>query len=119
MPHTIIDSNEPIEIPDDHLVWGYIGSQNDLDTHSISLDELSDSRDTITIGKMTFIGKGSVFIGVFKKRIDHILLANGAYFKDDKNRGHAQDDQVISFNTIQPYRTGVNKGIYPSIKIEP
>ncbi len=24
MPHTIIDSTETIEIPDDHLVWGYI-----------------------------------------------------------------------------------------------
>ncbi|MBW2597038.1 MAG: transferase, partial [Deltaproteobacteria bacterium] len=119
MPHTIIDSTEPVEIPDDHLIWGYIGSQNDLDSHSISLDDLSDSRDTITIGKMTFIGKGSVFIGTFKKRINHILHANGAFFKDDKNRGHAQDDQVISFNTIQPYRTGANKGIYPSIRIEP
>jgi len=119
MPHTIIDSTESIEIPDDHLVWGYIGSQNDLDSHSISLDDLSDSRDTITVGKMTFMGKGSVFIGTFKKRINHILHANGAFFKDDKSRGHAQDDQVISFNTIQPYRTGVNKGIYPSIRIEP
>ena len=120
MPHTIIDSTETINIPDDHLVWGYIGSQNDLASQSISLDDLSDSRDTITIGKMTFIGKGSVFIGNFKKRINHILLANGAYFKNgDKNRGHAQDDQVISYNTIQPYRTGVNKGIYPSIRIEP
>jgi len=119
MPHTIIDSTEPVEIPDGRLVWGYIGSQNDLDSHSISLDKLSDSRDAITVGKMTFTGKGSVFIGTFKKRIDHILHANGAFFKDDKNRGHAQDDQVISFNTIQPYRTGVNKGIYPSIRIEP
>ncbi len=119
MPHTIIDSTETIDIPDDHLVWGYIGSQNDLDSQSISLDDLSDSRDTITIGKMTFTGKGSVFIGTFKKRIEHILQANGAFFKDDKNRGHAQDDQVISYNTIQPYRTGVNKGIYPSIRIEP
>ena len=25
MPHTIIDSDEQIEIPSNHLVWGYIG----------------------------------------------------------------------------------------------
>lgn len=24
MPHTIIDSAEPVEVPADHLVWGFI-----------------------------------------------------------------------------------------------
>ena len=55
----------------------------------------------------------------FKRRIDQILLLNGAQFKDGENRGHAQDDQHISFNTIQPYRTGERKGLYPSIRINP
>jgi carbonic anhydrase/acetyltransferase-like protein (isoleucine patch superfamily) len=119
MSHTIIDSNEPIDIPDNHLIWGYIGSMDDVKNHSISFDDFEEVRDALNIGKMTFDGKGSVFLNAFKNRINLILVLNGALFKDKQKRGHAQDDQDISFNTIQPYRTGPNKGIYPSIRINP
>ncbi|MBW1803182.1 MAG: transferase [Deltaproteobacteria bacterium] len=119
MPHTIIDSDEQIEIPNNHLVWGYIGRQEDIKDHSISFDQFEETREDLKIGNMTFNGKASVFINDYKKRIQKILLMNGAFFKDGENRGHAQDDHVISFNTIQPYRTGQNKGIYPSIRINP
>ncbi len=119
MPHTIIDPNGPIEIPSEHLIWGYIGSEEDIETNTISLDDLADSRDRLRIGKMTFNGNGSVFIDAFRKRLSQILLLNGAHFQNGKNRGHAQDDQNISFNIIQPYRTGDLKGLYPSIRIKP
>ncbi len=119
MPHTIIDSEEKIEIPNNHLVWGYIGRAADVKDHAISLDDLEEAREDLTIGNMNFTGMGSVFINDFHKRIRKILLLNGALYKDGENRGHAQDDQDISFNTIQPYRAGENKGIYPSIRINP
>ncbi len=119
MPHTIIDPSAAIIIPDEHLIWGFIGSQDDIKDHTIALDDLAEVRDQLKIGKMVFNGKGSVFIDAFKRRIGQILLANGALFKDEENRGHAQDDQNISFNTIQPYRTGERKGLYPSIRINP
>ena len=48
-----------------------------------------------------------------------ILEANGAFFDGTRNRGHAQKDQDISFNTIQPYATGPLKGLYPTIEIRP
>jgi len=68
---------------------------------------------------MTFSGLGSVFIEAFRKRLAQILLLNGAFFDGNEKRGHAQDDQNISFNLIQPYRTGERKGLYPSIRIKP
>ena len=119
MPHTIIDSDGPINIPDEHLIWGFIHSEEDIQKNTISLDDLAEVRDSLRIGKMVFSGKGAVFIDVFRKRIGQILLANGALFYKGENRGHAQDDQNISFNTIQPYRTGELKGLYPSIRINP
>ncbi|MCP4722631.1 MAG: transferase [Desulfobacteraceae bacterium] len=119
MPHTIIDPNMPIKIPSDHLVWGYIKSKEDIETNTIAFDDLAEVRDTLKIGKMTFKGMGSVFIEGFRKRIDQILLANGALFHGGEKRGHAQDDQNISFNTIQPYSTGERQGLYPSIRIKP
>jgi carbonic anhydrase/acetyltransferase-like protein (isoleucine patch superfamily) len=119
MPHTIIDSKVPIRIPDEHLVWGYIGSPSDIENHTISLDDLAAIRESLTIGSMTFTGKGSVFIEAFRNRVNRILLANGALFNNGEKRGHAQDDQNISFNLIQPYRTGERKGLYPSIRIKP
>ncbi|MDD9305154.1 MAG: transferase [Desulfobacter sp.] len=119
MPHTIIDPDRPIKIPADHLVWGYIACEEDLATNTIAMDDLADTRDELKIGRMTFTGKGSVFIEAFRKRIDQILLLNGALFQDEESRGHAQDDQNISFNIIQPYRTGELKGLYPSIRIKP
>ncbi len=119
MPHTIIDPKIPIKIPDEHLVWGFIRTKEDIEDHTIALDELAEVRETLKIGKMTFSGLGSVFIETFKKRLGQILLLNGAYYEDGENRGHAQDDQHISFNIIQPYRTGERKGLYPSIRIKP
>lgn len=119
MPHTIIDASVPISIPGEHLIWGYIGSVEDIKEHTISLDDLAEVRDSLKIGRLRFTGKGSVFIDAFKRRIEQILLANGALFQAGENRGHAQDDQNISFNIIQPYRTGERKGLYPSIRIKP
>ncbi len=119
MPHTIIDPTAQIKIPNEHLVWGCILSEGDIKNHTIALDELAGIRETLKIGKMTFSGLGSVFIETFKKRLEQILLLNGAFFKDGENRGHAQDDQNISFNLIQPYTTGEREGLYPSIRIKP
>ncbi|MBT3387594.1 MAG: transferase [Desulfobacula sp.] len=119
MPHTIIDPDTTIKIPDEHLVWGFIRSEKDVENNTIPLDDLAEIRDTLRMGKMVFTGNGSVFIDAFRRRISQILLANGALFNKDENRGHAQDDQNISFNTIQPYRTGERKGLYPSIRIKP
>ena len=119
MPHTIIDPDVRIKIPDEHLIWGFIRTREDVQNNTIALDDLAEVRDTLTIGKMVFSGKGSVFIDAFQKRLGQILLANGALFHDDEKRGHAQDDQNISFNIIQPYRTGEQKGLYPSIRIKP
>jgi carbonic anhydrase/acetyltransferase-like protein (isoleucine patch superfamily) len=119
MPHTIIDPDVPISIPEEHLIWGFIRSEEDIKTNAIALDDLAEIRDTLKIGRMTFSGLGSVFIDGFKKRLKHILLANGALFHNGENRGHAQDDQNISFNIIQPYPKGELEGLYPSIRIEP
>ena len=119
MPHTIIDSDAQIKIPDEHLIWGFIGSKDDIKNHTIALDDLAEVRDSLKIGKMVFTGKGSVFIDAFRRRINQILLTNGALFHNGEERGHAQDDQNISFNIIQPYRTGDRNGLYPSIRITP
>lgn len=119
MPHTIIDSAEPIEIPDYHLVWGFIGSPSDLEHQSISFDSLEKVRGKIEIGKMEFNGNGLAFISANKARINHILSDNGAFYHKGNQRGHAQDGQHISFNILQPYRAGENKGMYPTISIKP
>ncbi|MCD4722879.1 MAG: transferase [Desulfobacula sp.] len=119
MPHTIIDPDIPLEIPDEHLIWGFIGSKEDIKDHTIALDDLAEVRDTLRLGKMVFKGMGSVFIDGFRRRLHQILLANGALFNNGEKRGHAQDDQNISFNIIQPYRTGERNGLYPSIRINP
>jgi hypothetical protein len=68
---------------------------------------------------MHFRGSGARFVDALHRRIQHILEANGAFFDGSRNRGHAQMDQNISFNTIQPYREGPLKGLYPSIEILP
>jgi len=120
MPHTIIDIETPLQISDNYLVWGYITGEKDLKTNSIAIEELNTISGILNIGDMTFTGKGKAFIDAFNQRIDHILEANGAYCDDDEQfRGHAQDGQQISFNTLQPYRSGKNEGLYPSIRIRP
>ena len=119
MPHTIIDITAPLNISENHLVWGFIQSEEDLKLNSISLEDLNKSEGTMNMGEMIFKGKGSEFIKAFSDRIGHILEGNGAYFDGEGERGHAQDDKNISFNTIQPYTSGDNTGIYPSIRIKP
>ena len=119
MPHTIIDLREPVSIPADHLVWGFIAGPRDLVDNSISLSALCDIKGMISIGSMEFAGSGSMFVAAFRNRIDHILEANGAYFTGRKNRGHAQKGQNIAYNIIQPYPMGTQKGIYPTIDIQP
>ncbi|MDR0477155.1 MAG: transferase [Desulfobulbaceae bacterium] len=118
MPHTIIDSEEAIVIPENHLVWGFIGSRQDLATNSVALDVLSESRK-LTIGGMTFAGDGKLFVDGFRATTRHILEDNGAFYNKGKNRGHAQNHQSTSINIIQPYRVGPRQGLYPAMSIEP
>lgn len=119
MPHTIIDLEESLDIPAEHMVWGCIRNREDLKKHSISLKELSQIEGQFNLGSMRFQGSGSKFVQAFQKRIEHILEANGAYYDGEKYRGHAQEGQTISYNTIQPYLTGDLKGIYPCMDIQP
>lgn len=119
MPHTIIDLEEPITIPAGHLVWGYINNSKALKDNCIALADLSKTSRKLLIGGMEFHGSGSRFVSAFQNRIEHILEANGAYFNGRKNRGHAQKGQNIAYNIIQPYPMGMQKGIYPTIDIQP
>ena len=119
-PHTIIDITEELSIPENHLVWGYITCEADLATNTVAIDELKGFRGKEQIGKLNFTGSGKDFVEGFANRIEHILEANGAYCNyDGEMSGHAQEDQQIAFNTLQPYRSGENAGIYPSIRIQP
>ncbi len=119
MPHTIIDLRQPVTIPADHLVWGYIQKPNDLKYHTLSLIKLAAVRRQRNIVTMKFRGSGAAFVQSFRHRIQHILEANGAYFDGKKNRGHAQQAQNISFNIIQPYLVGPKKGLFPTLDIQP
>jgi len=119
MPHTIIDIKAPLTIPDGHLVWGMIQNEEDLKTNSISIARLSKVDSSLSQGAMVFEGSGSAFVTAFRERIHHILEANGAFYDGVKNKGHAQKNQNISFNTIQPYPEGDLEGVYPTILIQP
>jgi carbonic anhydrase/acetyltransferase-like protein (isoleucine patch superfamily) len=121
MPHTIVDLEEPLEIPPGHIIWGYIQCAKDLEEHSLPLKDFAKIEKGTRMGRMRFQGSGERFVDSFKHRIEHILEANGAYFDPatDANRGHAQKSQFIAFNTIQPYSDGDLKGLYPSIDIRP
>lgn len=119
MPHTIIDIKKPLSIPENHLVWGLVTDIKDLETNSMPLDVFSEIKTTLCKGNMIFEGNGADFVSGFRERIHHILEENGAFFKDDKNRGHAQRNQNISYNTIQPYPKGEKEGLYPTIIIRP
>lgn len=117
MPHTIIDAEEPIEIPDAHLVWGYITKQEDLELHTISLDEFKKLK-SLQLGSMNFQGSGAKFVEGFKHRIEHILEENGAFFDGkDGTRGHAQKTQDAAFHIVQAYTTGPFKGMCPTMTI--
>ncbi|MDY0164505.1 transferase [Desulfobotulus sp.] len=119
MPHTIIDLEEGLEIPAETAVWGLIRNAEDLKLHSIALKDLETITGEVSLGNMVFKGNGKAFADVFRKRIDHILEVNGAYYKETGQKGHAQDDSFISFNIIQPYLTGRYKGLFPTIDIRP
>ena len=119
MPHTIIDIQQPLAIPAGHLVWGLVSRQADLATNSIPLEALSQVKDRLCMGGMYFEGDGERFVKAFRDRIHHILEANGAFYDGTNNKGHAQKNQNISFNTIQPYPEGEFKGLYPTIIIRP
>ena len=121
MPHTIIDLEEPLIIPSGFIVWGYITNSEDLKLNGMPIESFSKIKDEFKLGNMTFKGKGDIFIDAFKERIEHILQANGAFFdiSDNDEGGHAQKNQNISFNTIQPYPGGDLKGIYPTMEINP
>jgi len=118
MPHTIIDVEEPLHISRDHLVWGLIRNNDDLQKNSISLDELKAQKTGFSKGNLHFEGNGYLFVKGFKDRINHILDANGAFFDGEKNTGHAQRNKNLSLNTIQPFQFGSMKGLYPNITIE-
>lgn len=119
MPHTIIDIKEPLGIPAGHLVWGLINDPDDLAANSMSLTEFSKIDSHLSKGAMFFEGSGGAFVNAFRERIHHILEANGAFFDGAENKGHAQKNQNISFNTIQPYPEGDLVGMYPTILIKP
>ncbi|ABB40433.1 hexapeptide repeat-containing transferase [Oleidesulfovibrio alaskensis G20] len=119
MPHTIIDLEEPLEIPAGHLVWGYIRNKADLAAHSISFEEFAKVDGEVTMGRMTFRGKGGPFLDSFKKRIKRILSENGAFFDGSEGTGHAQKGKNFTFNIIQPYQDGDPRGMYPTILIQP
>ncbi|MGA6927689.1 MAG: transferase [Desulfosarcina sp.] len=119
MPHTIVDVRQPITIPPGHLVWGLINNSQDLEANSMSLKAFSKIESRICKGSMLFEGSGGSFVSAFQERIHHILEANGAFYDGNLNRGHAQRNQNISFNTIQPYPKGDKEGMYPTIIIQP
>jgi carbonic anhydrase/acetyltransferase-like protein (isoleucine patch superfamily) len=119
MPHTIIDIKKPLAIPPGHLVWGLVTCPADLETNSISLKELTKIKEGFSRGSMFFEGSGASFVTAFRERIHHILEANGAFYNGIKGKGHAQKNQNISFNIIQPYPEGELKGLFPTIIIQP
>jgi len=119
MPHTIIDIKKPLTIPPGQLVWGTITNRQELKTNSIALEDFSKIDDGLIQGNLSFEGSGAGFVNAFRDRIYHILEANGAFFDGKKNRGHAQKNQNISFNMIQPYPDGEFQGLYPAIVIQP
>jgi carbonic anhydrase/acetyltransferase-like protein (isoleucine patch superfamily) len=118
MPHTIIDLAKTMTIPPHHLVWGLIRDEAELKENSISLEELAKKTGSYRQGRLHFQGSGQAFVDAFLHRIEHILESNGAYFDGKDKRGHAQQDQDISFNIIQPFNTGLRKGLYPTIDIK-
>ena len=120
MPHTIIDASEPLKIPDNSLVWGYISKQEDLEMHSIPLSDFAALKGQFRLGNMTFEGIGAKFVDGFRHRIEHILEANGAFWDGtEETAGHSQQTQDISFNILQPYPEGELQGLYPELTIDP
>ena len=106
-------------MPPGSLVWGLVRDQKELEANSMTLKEFSKIDSRICKGGMLFEGNGNSFVSAFQERIHHILEANGAFFEGNLKRGHAQQNQNLSFNTIQPYPEGDKEGLYPTIIIQP
>ncbi len=119
MPHTIIDSAVPLQVPEHSLVWGLITCPEDLADHCAPLDTLIKVSDTYSCGGLEFRGSGKIFVEGFRERIHHILQENGAFFDGINGQGHAQKNRHISYNTIQPYGEGELQGMFPTIVILP
>jgi carbonic anhydrase/acetyltransferase-like protein (isoleucine patch superfamily) len=119
MPHTLIDLEEPLEIPEGRIVWGLVRNAADLEENSVSAEELSRVDGEFSRGRMVFRGKGEAFVQAFRHRIQHILEENGAYYDGTTGMGHAQKGQNMVFNIIQPYPDGDLKGMVPTIDIRP
>ncbi len=119
MPHTIIDIDEPLEVPANHVVWGLVRNKEELAQNSIPQETLAGIRGAASQGQMHFEGNGELLVKAFKDRIHHILEVNGAFFENGENDGHAQRNQKLSLNTIQPFQFGEMEGMYPSIRILP
>ncbi len=121
MPHTIIDAEEPIGIPDGSLIWGYIRTQADVATNTVLLSEIS-KQTRFEQGGLVAEGDLAAFVEGFAHRIQHILEENGAYFDagdPDRTAGHAQKTQDVGYNTVQAYMGGDLKGLCPTMRIEP
>ncbi|MBF0497474.1 MAG: transferase [Deltaproteobacteria bacterium] len=119
MPHTIIDADEPLDIPPRHLVWGFIGNRRDLEQNSVNLNDLSMISTELQKGNLSFKGNGHAFVRAFKHRIEHILELNGAFFDGMSKPGHIHRIRDASFNTIQPYYGGPLKGLFADMDIHP
>ncbi len=118
MPHTIIDLEEPVRIPQAQLIWGYIRNAQDVVDNSAALAELACVTDSFSRGRLVFKGDGAAFVNGFRNRIEHILEANGAYFDGLKHLGHAQKSHDIAYNLMRPYSEGDLQGLYPTIIIQ-
>lgn len=121
MPHTIIETTEPLSIPPDTLVWGFVQNAADLRDNSLPLARLRDFSGEATFGTMQFSGSGRAFVDAFANRIQHILAANGAYYNPATGQGigHAQKNNDMAYNIVQPYPAGDKQGIYPTLEISP
>ena len=117
MPHAVLDADEPLTIPENTMVWGLVTCQKDLEKNSISLEKLAAVDGKLELGSMVFQGNGTAFVETFQHRVRHILEANGAFYTDETDGGHAQKGQDISFNIIQPYSEGPLRGMYPTMNI--
>ncbi|MEJ2039577.1 MAG: transferase [Desulfosarcinaceae bacterium] len=119
MPHTIIDAErQQIIIPDGYVAWGLITNQKEAEINSCPQKAFSKFDGERVQGDLAFEGDGATFINAFRDRIQHILEANGAFYNGASGRGHAQRNQSISFNILQPYPGGTRKGLHPAIVIK-
>jgi len=117
MPQTIIDAQEPLDIPANSLVWGFIRNQDDLAGQSLSLEALAEVKGEILVGDMRFQGSGAAFVEAFRHRIEHILEENGAFFDGTQKRGHAQKSRDMAFLVLPPCPEGESAGLFPDLQL--